>query len=213
VAVSTSRRPAALRRGPLLAGAGVALIGLGVGALVAWGASGNGAVPLTLAGVGAVALALHLARASAPAGSRAGRPRIGWLLVLDFDFAAAGLLTGAWGAAGGTRGLAIGLGAVALAMAGVGYVCRRYVLTAFLHPGSSPLGVALALLPAIAAGGGAGFVLGRGSGALVPAIVMVAIALYLVLFAQAAVLRLREPGWQPPAQRRGARRRRDQRRR
>lgn len=185
---------------PEFAADAVALIGALVGALIVGAVRGRWLISLTLVGIAVVVIALDLLRA-AFADPRTGQSARGFLIVLDFDVFALGMLAGAWAVAGAAPWLAVALGALGAMVAALGYLFRRQVLTAFLAPRSSPLGIVLALVPAVAAvGGGGGVALVRAfPGPAAPAIVMTVAGLYVLLFAQAALLRVQVPGWQPPA--------------
>jgi hypothetical protein len=188
-AVSGSRRP-------LFAADGLALIGGGLGWLLVGAATGRWAAALVLVGIAVLAIALDVVRALVE-GPHPRRPWRGFLTVLDFDVFALGMLAGAWAAAGAATWLAIALAAVGLLVAGLGYAYRRWVLAALLEPRSSPLGIVLALVPAVVvvAGGTALVRSYQGPGA--PTIVMAVVGLYVLLFAQAAMLRVQVPGWRP----------------
>lgn len=185
---------------PLFAGDALALIGCGVGTLVVGATTGRWLASLALVGVAAVAIVLDALRAAFESRLQA-RPWRGRLIVLDFDVFALGMLAAAWAVAGATGWLAGALGALALALAAAGYAFRHQVLTAFMAPASSPLGILLAVIPAVAAiGGGGGFAVVRAfPGPAAPAIVMAVCGLYILLFAQAALLRVEVPSWRPPA--------------
>lgn len=183
-------------RRPLFAGDLVALIGAGLGALLIWAGTGRWPLALVLIGIGLLAIALDLVRIVAD-GRHAARRWRGYLTALDFDVFALGMLAGAWAAGGAALWLAGALAALGLLVAALGYVFRRRVLAAFMVPGSSPLGIILALAPAIVAVTGGIALIRAYPGAAVPAIVMAVVAFYVLLFAQAALLRVQLPGWQP----------------
>lgn len=185
---------------PQFAAGAVALLGCSVGALVVGGATGRWLLSLSLVGIALVAIVLDLLRAAFEHRLPA-RPWRGFVIALDFDVFALGMLAGAWAVAGAAGWLAAALAAAGLLVAAVGYVFRRQVLTAFMAPRSSAVGVALALIPALAAvGGGGAILLVRAlPGPAAPVIVMTVAALYVLLFAQAALLRVQVPDWQPPA--------------
>lgn len=197
---SDTGAPVRGRGRPQFAAGALALIGCGVGALLVGAITGRWLVSLALVGVALIAIVLDLIRAAFEA-RLGGQVWRGRLIVLDFDVFALGMLAGAWAVAGAAAWLAGALGVVGLAVAALGYLFRRQVLTAFMAPASSPLGILLALIPALAAiGGGGGIALVRAfPGPVVPTIVMTVTALYVLLFAQAALLRVQEPGWRPAA--------------
>lgn len=187
------------QRRPQLAAGVVALLGCGVGALVVGASTGRWLVSLVLVGIGLAVIALDLVRVAL--GTRLPvRLGAGLQIALAFDVFALGVLTGAWALAGGMPWLAGAMAALAVVVAGGACLFRRQILTAFLEPRSSPLGIVLALIPALAAvGGGGAIVLVHAlPGPAAPAVVMAAAGLYVLLFTQAALLRVQVPGWQPP---------------
>ena len=188
---------------PQFAADALALIGCGVGGLLVGAITGRWLVSLALVVVAVIAIVLDLIRAAFE--TRLGGPVWrGRLIVLDFDIFALGMLAGAWAVAGAAPWLAGALAVLGVVVAAIGYLFRRQVLTAFMAPRSSPLGIVLALIPALAAiGGGGGIALVRAfPGPVVPTIVMTVTALYVLLFAQAALLRVHDPAWRPAAPRR-----------
>jgi hypothetical protein len=189
-AVSGSRRP-------LFAADALALIGGGLGWLLVGAATGRWAASLVLVGIAVLAMALDVARALV-GGPHPGRTWRGFLTVLDFDVLALGMLAGAWAAAGAPTWAAIALGVLGPLVAVLGYAFRRQVLAALLEPRSSPLGIVLALVPAVVVVAGGTALIRSYPGPGAPTIVMAVVGLYVLLFAQAALLRVQAPGWRPP---------------
>jgi hypothetical protein len=184
-------------RRPLFAADAVALIGGGLGSLLVGAATGRWVASLALVGIALLAIALDVLRAVLE-GPHPTRPWRGFVTVLDFDVFALGMLAGAWAAAGAAPWLAGALSVLGLVVASLGYVFRRPVLAAFMVPGSSPLGIVLALVPAIVAVAGGAALIRAYPGPSAPTIVMTVVGLYVLLFAQAALLRVQAPGWRPP---------------
>lgn len=185
-------------RRPQLSGDALAVIGLAVGALLARATTGAWTVPAALLGVALAVGVIDLLRVALPI-EAVRRLRAGWMVVIDLDAFGLGILVGAWAAAGASLWIAVLLAALGVLVAVLGYVFRPQVLTAFMIPGSSPVGIVLAVVPLLG-GGASGILLVRiAEGSAVPAAVMAVAALYVLLFAQSAALRVQVPGWEPPA--------------
>lgn len=195
---SETGRSGAARRRPLFAADALALIGGGLGVLLVGAATGRWAASLVLLGIAVLAIGVDVLRALVQ-GPHPARPWRGLVTVLDFDVFALGMLAGAWAAAGAAPWLAFALAALALVVAVLGYAFRRRVLAALMAPGSSPLGIVLALVPAIVVVAGGIALVRAYPGPSAPTIVLTVVGLYVLLFAQAALLRAQVPDWRPPA--------------
>lgn len=74
----------------------------------------------------------------------------------------AGLLAIGWDAFGAGGEVGVGLAITALVIGALGFAFRRSVLTAFVDPSSSRLGLVLGAPPILGAGGGGGaYLIGR----------------------------------------------------
>lgn len=194
---SEAGHPLTVRRRPLFAADALALIGGGLGCLLVGAATGRWTASLVLVGIAILAIMLDVVRLVVE-GPDPGRAWRGYLTVLDFDVFALGMLAGAWAAGGAAIWLAGALAALGLLVAALGYTFRGRVLTALTDPGSSLLGIVLGLVPAVVAVAGGTALIRAYQGPSAPTIVMAVVGLYVLLYAQAALLRVRVPGWQPP---------------
>lgn len=179
------------------AGLGLASIGLALAAAVC----GQVAVVwLFITAAVFVADLLALGACVVAFGRGVERPARGWL-TSQFTLFALAILAVGWDAFGAGGGVGAGLAITAVVIGTLGLVFRRSVLTAFVDPTSSRLGLVLGALPILGAGGGgSGYLIGR-SGHGVVGIVMSLVGFYLLLFSMAGWQVVLVPGWKAPRKR------------